>query len=269
MLASLKLKSFGVFFFKRLCRRKTLHLDGMTPALWSNIMMRKKWFHILIAAWTGHWSTGLNPQPLLLLPTLPFISDKIKGDVDIMLTEDHPSIRQLFCLGWFFFPEGKSSYITTKTFFLFNFYAARLLWSHCVGPWRAVSRMIPGRSRNPSWKYIFFLGFFPRIPHRELCHAGRRMDGLGSSPISAVEVSWSPSRADGCLQSTKPRRPPQRLTPGPLKLCAERNSAAPQERAQTQTSSSKTAAGPANTNSFSTSIIRGFHQHVEPFVSQK
>lgn len=177
------------------------------------------------------------------------------------------------CFVWadFFFPEGKSSYITTKTFFLFNFYAAGLLWSHCVGPWRAVSRMIPGRSRNPSWKYIFFLGFFPRIPHRELWQAGRRMDGLGSSPISAVEVSWSPSRADDCLQSTKPRLPPQRPTHWPTTqtLFAKRNSTAPQERAQTRTSSSKTAAGPANTNSFSTSIIRGFHQHVEPFVLQK
>lgn len=224
----------------------------------------------LLPAWGTSTRLASRPVTAASPPRIRLRQDQ--GHEDIML-QGRSSLYQsvvLFGAGFFgvFFSKGKSSYITTKTFFLFNFYAAGILWSHCVGPWGAVPRMIPGRSRKTLLEIHLFSWLLPQNSPLGAV-SGRQEDGWPEvfphlcrrCFLKPVQSWWlSPVYKATAASAGAHSRAHSNS------LCKEKLHSPSQERAQTQTSSSEKAAGTANTNSFSTSIIRGFHQHLESFV---
>lgn len=121
----------------------------MISALCPNIMMRKKWFHSRMTAWTRALGRGLNSQPLSCAANPPTCLRWDQGRCGYCAEEKTVSLSES-CFVWaaFFFLKENHHISQQRPSFLFNFHAARILWSHCVGPWRTVPRMIPGRSRK-------------------------------------------------------------------------------------------------------------------------
>lgn len=166
-------------------------------------MMRKKWFHTMMTAWTRVLVHGFEFSASVMCCQPSHMPQMRSREIQILCyREDHLSIREVFfvCTGFFFIPKGNSSFITKKGLHFFSAFMLLGFSDHTVWGHEELSQeWFLEEAENPSWKYIFSLGCFPRIPHWELSSAGRRMDGLRSSPTSAVHVSWSPSRADDCL----------------------------------------------------------------------
>lgn len=206
---------------------------------------------------------SLNSQSLLCTANPPTCLRQDQGRHRYWAAERAISLSE----SSFVFQKEHHHISQKRTSFLRSFYAAGILWSYCVGPWNTAPRMIPGRGRKPLLEIHLFSWLLPQNspPGTVL---SRQEDGWSEVfPISAIHVSWNQSRADDRLQPTKLLLTVWRCThqAASNSLQKKKFHIPAQERVKTQTSSSKKAAGTANTNNFSTSIIRGFHQCLESY----
>ena len=234
---------------------------------WPKTMMREKWFHRMITAWTRELIHEFEFLVFVMCCQPSHLSETRSRETQISCCrEGHLSIRELFC-----FPKGTSSYITKK-----DFVSSQLLccWDSLILLCGAMKHY----PKNDSWKrqktpLEIHLSSWLLPQNSPPGTVLSRQEDVWSEvfPISAVHVSWNLSRADDRLPTTKLLLPLWQCThqAASNSLQKKESHIPAQERVKTQTSSSRKAAGTAKTNNFSTSIIRGFHQCLESFVLQK
>lgn len=119
----------------------------------------------MMTAWTGALVHGFEFSASVMCCQPSHMPQTRSREVQILCSREDPlSIREMFCLCCFFLYSKRKPIIYHKKrpSLLFSFYAAGILWSHCVGPWRTVPRMIPGRSRKPLLEIHLFSWLLPQ-----------------------------------------------------------------------------------------------------------
>lgn len=210
---------------------------------------------------------GLNSPPLLYAANPPICLRQDQGRCRYYAAEKTISLSEsCFILGWFFF-QKKNHISQQRPSFFSNFrlleFSDHTVWGHE----ERSQEWFLEKAENPPGNTSFLLATSPEFSTGNCVRqAGGWMAwGLPPSLLSMFLEARPELMAASSLQNCCS------LHRGPLtgysnSLRKEKFHIPTQERAKTQTSSSKEAAGIANTNSFSTSIIRGFHQHLESFV---
>lgn len=206
-LKSLKFKSLRKKIkTPKLCRRKTLHLDGMIPTLWPDITMRKERFHSVITSRTeaNTWFEFSALVFVMYCQHSHLYQTRSRQIQILCCREVHLSFGELFS-------KRKTIIYQNKGLHFFSALMLLRFSNHTVWGHEELSqKMIPGTSRKPLLEIHLFSWLLPQnSPPGTIL--SRQKDGWPrSSPISAVHDPWSASRAD-CLQSTKPL-PPWRFT---------------------------------------------------------
>ena len=130
---------------------------------WPKTMMREKWFHRMITAWTRELVHEFEFLVFVMCCQPSHLSETRSRETQILCCrEGHLSIRELFC-----FPKGTSSYITKK-----NFISSQLLccWDSLILLCGAMKHC----PKNDSWKRqktppgntSFLLAASPEFPTR-------------------------------------------------------------------------------------------------------
>lgn len=197
----------------------------------------------MITAWTRALIHGFEFLVFVMCCQPSHLSQTRSRERQIVCyREDHPSIRELFCFVLAFFPQKESHHISQqRPSFLYSFFAAEILWSHCVGPLRTVPGMIPGRSRKPLLEIHLFSWLLPQNSPQGTV-LSRQEDGwpklfphLCRPCFLKPVLSWWPSPA--CKAALPPWRPTHQDHSNSLQK--EEFHIPAQERVKTQTSSSK------------------------------
>ena len=222
----------------------------------------------MITAWTGHKHTDFNSPPLFCAASPPICLRQDQGRCRYYAAEGTISLSEgCFILGWFFFQKKNHHISQQRPSFFSNLtlleFSDHTVWGHE----ERSQEWFLEEAENPPGNTSLLLATSPEFPigNRVRQAGGWMAWGLPPSLLSMFLEARPELMTVSSLQSCcSLHRGP--LTGHSNSLRKEKFHIPIQERAKTQTSHSKEDAETANTNSFSTSIIRGFHQHLESFV---
>lgn len=192
------------------------------------IMMRKKWFHSMMTAWTSALVHGFEFSVSIRCCQPSHKPQTRSREIQILCySEDHLSIRELFCLCWVFFNlfQKESSHLSQKKAFI----SSQLLccWDSPITLCGAMKNC----PKNDSWKkqktppgnISFLLAVSPEFPTGNCLQQARGCMAWGLPPplphpcfLKPIQSWWLSLAYKGAAASMEAH------SPNPLKLTSKR-----------------------------------------------